>query len=175
LQLQHLANFQNCCCPNCDYKFCFRCGQKSHGTRSCQEEMKLLLDAFSILPAPSTSVPTSSRRSFVRKMEELNNLKWKLENSKPCPKCFVLIHRDEGCNKVDCSFCGFRFCWVCCSSWSNSCSFYKCKTASTSAPTCLPTPTEVSPTNSIVSRRNGAEIGVPDIVTIQRRLISPPP
>jgi uncharacterized ferredoxin-like protein len=46
--------------------------------------------------------------------EEIENLKWKLENSKQCPQCFILINKEpEGCNKMDCLHCGFEFCWNC--------------------------------------------------------------
>jgi hypothetical protein len=30
-----------------------------------------------------------------------------------CPKCNILIHRLDGCNKMICSFCDAKFCWVC--------------------------------------------------------------
>lgn len=48
-------------------------------------------------------------------------------NSRPCPNCSVMINRDEGCNKVDCLLCGYRFCWRCGSGWSQQkCGFYQC-------------------------------------------------
>lgn len=47
--------------------------------------------------------------------------------SRPCPNCSVMINRDEGCNKVDCLLCGYRFCWRCGSGWSaKTCGFYQC-------------------------------------------------
>jgi uncharacterized ferredoxin-like protein len=48
----------------------------------------------------------------------VQTLKWKIENSRNCPSCCIMINRDEGCNKVDCTLCGFSFCWECKSSWS---------------------------------------------------------
>lgn len=45
-------------------------------------------------------------------------VQWKLQHSRQCPNCSIMINRDEGCNKVDCSYCGFCFCWACRSPWS---------------------------------------------------------
>ena len=55
-----------------------------------------------------------------------NTIHWKLQNTNPCPNCSILIHRDDGCNKVDCMLCGHRFCWVCRESWGVACGFFKC-------------------------------------------------
>jgi hypothetical protein len=70
----------------------------------------------------------------------VQTLKWKLENrcenfkkgeiicllttalfvySRNCPSCSIMINRDDGCNKVDCTLCGFSFCWECKSTWSD--------------------------------------------------------
>lgn len=49
------------------------------------------------------------------------------EFSRGCPRCAIMICRDEGCNKVDCLYCGFQFCWSCRDPWSQrSCGFYEC-------------------------------------------------
>ncbi|KAF9431860.1 hypothetical protein BGZ76_011612 [Entomortierella beljakovae] len=55
-----------------------------------------------------------------------NTIQWKLANTNPCPNCCILIHRDDGCNKVDCMLCGYRFCWVCRESWGSACGFFSC-------------------------------------------------
>ncbi len=60
-------------------------------------------------------------------MDALENTKWKLANSKSCPNCSILINRDDGCNKVDCLHCGYRFCWICRNGWSEKCGFYQCR------------------------------------------------
>jgi hypothetical protein len=60
-------------------------------------------------------------------MDALENTKWKLANSKSCPNCSILINRDDGCNKVDCLHCGYRFCWICRNKWSEKCGFYQCR------------------------------------------------
>lgn len=61
-----------------------------------------------------------------RSDQETTTLQWKLKNTNPCPNCCILIHRDDGCNKVDCMLCGYRFCWVCREAWGVDCGFYKC-------------------------------------------------
>jgi hypothetical protein len=70
-------------------------------------------DASSTLPTPATTngwvrnddgkweiqhphTPQSAPRVDPDAMQ---NLKWKLENTKACPRCCILIHREEGCNK----------------------------------------------------------------------------
>jgi hypothetical protein len=47
------------------------------------------------------------------------HLEYSFFPSRRCPNCSIMINRDEGCNKVDCSLCGFSFCWGCGSSWSD--------------------------------------------------------
>jgi hypothetical protein len=60
--------------------------------------------------------------------EFIKNLRWKLDHSKNCPSCGFWINRDEGCNKVDCSWCGTEFCWSCLGNFNNGkCSFYLCE------------------------------------------------
>ena len=36
-----------------------------------------------------------------------------IPNTKPCPKCQVLIQKVGGCSVMQCSYCGQKFCWSC--------------------------------------------------------------
>lgn len=62
-----------------------------------------------------------------KQTEWIENLKWKADHSRRCPSCSIFIHRDEGCNKVDCSLCGHTFCWECSGAWFEGCSYFVCK------------------------------------------------
>ncbi|KAI9258680.1 hypothetical protein EDC94DRAFT_521505 [Helicostylum pulchrum] len=100
LQFHHISFFSNTNCPSCDKPFCLQCGHEdAHINLTCEENMKQLI--------------------MQNEQQQINNdlvktLKWKLENS-----CSIMINRDEGCNKVDCTLCGFSFCWECKLTWSD--------------------------------------------------------
>ncbi|KAH7046137.1 hypothetical protein BKA57DRAFT_395980 [Linnemannia elongata] len=94
-------------CNNCDLELCLQCGVSSHHeSETCFEHMR-------------------SERSDL----DTGTMQWKLANTNPCPNCCILIHRDDGCNKVDCMLCGHRFCWVCREAWDVGCGFFRCRLA----------------------------------------------
>ena len=66
------------------HKFCFNCLKPWHEGKKCKEKLD-------------------------------NNLKkWKdKNNSKRCPKCGILILKNEGCNHITCRNCKYEFCWIC--------------------------------------------------------------
>ncbi|CAO3570545.1 unnamed protein product [Mortierella alpina] len=72
------------------------------------------------------SVTGNSAKGKDRKDVDASTIQWKLSNTNPCPNCCILIHRDDGCNKVDCMLCGHRFCWICREAWGVACGFFKC-------------------------------------------------
>ncbi|GAA5796841.1 hypothetical protein HPULCUR_002219 [Helicostylum pulchrum] len=120
LQFAHIRLFRDMKCFNCKASICLHCGYDSHINTGCEENMR-----------------------NISKILKDKTIKWKIQHSRQCPNCSIMINRDEGCNKVDCSYCGFCFCWACRSSWSERFVFY------------------------------GTELGVPNIKNIQARLITP--
>ncbi|KAG2228801.1 hypothetical protein INT48_005383 [Thamnidium elegans] len=132
-QFWHVANFPTEVCSNCNDSLCLQCGEGAHIGNSCLENLKLKL------------------KNNDSDTELLSTIQWKLNHTRPCPNCSVMINRDEGCNKVDCLLCGYRFCWRCGSGWSaKTCGFYQCGENDTSEST-------------------KAELGVPDMHAIDAR------
>jgi hypothetical protein len=143
LQFKHVSHFPEMQCDSCCETICFSCGcVPFHTGQTCLEYMRVSL----------------KRQS---NSEEFENIFWKLDNSKFCPNCSVLITRSEGCNKVDCLFCGHKFCWNCLDQFENgSCSYYRCQI------TGIINQLEDSP-------QEHTEIGVPNVIKIQSKQISP--
>lgn len=90
--------------PTCHKEMCLQCGEDSHHhVATCEENMSQLI---------------KQNEEIGSNIEYNETLKWKMKNSRKCPSCSIMINRDEGCNKVDCTLCGFSFCWECRLSWS---------------------------------------------------------
>uniref|UniRef100_A0A0A9Z9G3 RBR-type E3 ubiquitin transferase n=1 Tax=Lygus hesperus TaxID=30085 RepID=A0A0A9Z9G3_LYGHE len=49
--------------------------------------------------------------------KDLQSVEWMFANTKKCPKCFVRIEKNSGCNHMTCIHCNYQFCWVCNGSW----------------------------------------------------------
>eukprot|EP01135_Chromosphaera_perkinsii_P004247 Nk52_evm36s272 gene=Nk52_evmTU36s272 len=77
----------------------------------------------------AASMTPSQYKQLVDKIlsQELRSLQWKAANSKRCPNCQSFIERDDGCNKMDCLYCGYAYCWHCLKPWSTKCGFYSCQ------------------------------------------------
>ncbi|KAG1056063.1 hypothetical protein G6F43_002016 [Rhizopus delemar] len=136
-QFRHISYFPMETCMNCGDKLCLQCGQVAHFGLSCLEHLKSEL-------MQSTNT------------EYTSTIQWKLNHTRPCPNCSVMINRDEGCNKVDCLQCGYRFCWRCGSAWTQQkCGFYQCG--------------ENKEDVLLKEDENKAELGVPDMHAIDAK------
>ncbi|KAF9186042.1 E3 ubiquitin-protein ligase arih2 [Haplosporangium sp. Z 767] len=143
LQFLHVRWLRWDWCHSCDLELCMQCGVSSHHEqKSCSDFMRTLIagDNASISPRRKRNskvndrsfkmVSSPSEKSLSKRKDhkdlDANTIQWKLANTNPCPNCCILIHRDDGCNKVDCMLCGYRFCWICRQAWDVSCGFFKC-------------------------------------------------
>ncbi|KAI7895908.1 uncharacterized protein EV154DRAFT_477002 [Mucor mucedo] len=153
-QFWHVANFPTETCTQCGDDLCLQCGEYAHLGNSCLENLKLKL------------------KKNDSDTELLSTIQWKLNHTRPCPNCSVMINRDEGCNKVDCLLCGYRFCWKCGSGWSQqTCGFYQCGETNVPAATSTTTTAASSPITTIqpVVVQDKTELGVPDMHAIDAR------
>ncbi|KAG0013352.1 hypothetical protein BGZ82_002156 [Podila clonocystis] len=139
LQFLHVRWLRWDWCHKCQLEICLQCGQSTHHeNQDCFGFMRSLIDGETIAldsrrkrvkadeKTSSTTKAISHSKGKNRSDQETTTLQWKLQNTNPCPNCCILIHRDDGCNKVDCMLCGYRFCWVCREAWGVDCGFYKC-------------------------------------------------
>ncbi|KAI9487483.1 MAG: hypothetical protein EXX96DRAFT_475582 [Benjaminiella poitrasii] len=90
IQFAHISFFPNMNCLHCKACICLHCGYDAHVGTDCEKNMEKMLSSKSI------------------KKDAKETVKWELKN------------RDEGCNKVDCSYCGFCFCWSCRLAWTET-------------------------------------------------------
>lgn len=152
-QFWHVANFPTEQCTHCGDSLCLQCGECAHIGKTCLDNLKLKLKE-----------PDN---------ELVSTIQWKLNHTRPCPNCSVMINRDEGCNKVDCLLCGYRFCWRCGSGWSQqTCGFYQCgedAPAVATATTASPESDNSSVKGEGEEKDGKAELGVPDMHAIDAR------
>ncbi|KAI8996822.1 hypothetical protein BDB01DRAFT_768656 [Pilobolus umbonatus] len=160
VQFDHISLFPNTQCPTCTIPFCLQCGYESHHGLNCNQNMKRLIDQRL---GKSTADD-----------DHIRVLQWKVKNSRQCPCCSIMINRDEGCNKVDCTLCGFSFCWICRSPWSDSCGFFHCHSANneTLIEDTVITDTNIGDSSGSNNQIDKTELGVPDVSMIQYRLNS---
>ncbi|XP_022703143.1 E3 ubiquitin-protein ligase ARIH1-like [Varroa jacobsoni] len=92
---------------NCGHLFCFGCGKEYHDPVNCD-----------------------MLRCWHKKCnDDSETSNWLAANTKECPKCFVPIQKDGGCNHVLCrnQNCRMDFCWVCLGPWEpHGSAWYNC-------------------------------------------------
>jgi ariadne-1 len=88
------TNTVNCIC---EYKYCFKCYKDAHLPCSCQDLEK-----------------------WENNVDEFNNNDiWLIANTKKCPKCLVIIEKNNGCDHMTCKNCKHQFCWICTDNWKD--------------------------------------------------------
>lgn len=75
-------------CEGCEESFCFGCLERPHNPARCED-----FDEWSKIFGSSKY--------------------WVKKNTKPCPGCNSPIEKNQGCNHITCSRCGYDFCWLC--------------------------------------------------------------
>jgi len=115
VQICILRSFPWSFCDFCGMKLCMRCGEAGwHPDITCLENLQKELSNMKACVSDGSD-PT------------ILSLQWKLTNwylsvtraqykswfvmidSKPCPRCFCFILKDEeGCNEMCCNYCGFK-------------------------------------------------------------------
>lgn len=109
IHLENNKNLVNCPYPDCEelvqinnfnlgistydvcasnHRFCTkcRCLLSNHSSLNCSNFVKLMLE----------EIPESKRWMF-----------------KQCPRCNIIIEKNEGCNHMTCTVCQYEFCWIC--------------------------------------------------------------
>eukprot|EP00546_Thalassionema_frauenfeldii_P009930 CAMPEP_0178920662 /NCGR_PEP_ID=MMETSP0786-20121207/15126_1 /TAXON_ID=186022 /ORGANISM="Thalassionema frauenfeldii, Strain CCMP 1798" /LENGTH=669 /DNA_ID=CAMNT_0020594747 /DNA_START=1500 /DNA_END=3509 /DNA_ORIENTATION=+ len=84
----HECATSNVHCTECMTNFCFTCQSEPHAPASCVD-----------------------MKNWNKTMG--NSKLWIKSNTKACPGCNVPIEKNHGCNHMQCSQCGFDFCWIC--------------------------------------------------------------
>ena len=70
-------------CKN-NHTFCFECLKKPHGKLPCNANL-------------DKSMKEYAKNNFVKK----------------CPKCSIITEKNNGCNHITCTKCGYQWCWLC--------------------------------------------------------------
>ena len=89
---------------SCGFSFCFKCADFEIGDH---------------MPATCEMV----EKWLEKAVDESENVKWMLVNTKKCPKCSTPIEKNGGCMHMTCGKnvggCGYDFCWLCRGPWKD--------------------------------------------------------
>ncbi|CAG5075922.1 Similar to ARIH1: E3 ubiquitin-protein ligase ARIH1 (Homo sapiens) [Cotesia congregata] len=88
------VNFKPVKCT-CGRRFCYKCSKTWHAPILCEYMRKWAKTVA----------------------EDLSISLWIRINTKNCPKCYVAIEKNGGCNHMTCRICQHHFCWICSVNW----------------------------------------------------------
>ncbi|KAJ1975662.1 hypothetical protein H4R35_003045 [Dimargaris xerosporica] len=178
LQFRAIAQFPETYCTQCDAQLCLQCGEPSHHLgQTCLERL-----AAVVADATAHHAQAAANKSVNHAATVVEDAQWMLTNGKRCPRCCILITRDEGCHQVHCLYCDYVFCWICLRPWSRDCGYFVCQKERASG---LQSPATVTSPSACCSQAasegddaglalaSGSDIpedGVPDVQAIQARL-----
>ncbi|XP_033341708.2 E3 ubiquitin-protein ligase RNF14 [Megalopta genalis] len=105
-------------CYNCGYCFCTYCYQCYHGEMLCpiglKNKEKLIQEYESgDKYKKQLLVKTYGRKQIEKLVEQHLTNEYLKRCAKPCPKCRTMIEKIDGCNKMECTHCNTKFCWLC--------------------------------------------------------------
>ncbi|XP_056587308.1 E3 ubiquitin-protein ligase RNF14-like isoform X2 [Triplophysa dalaica] len=105
-------------CPSCQYAFCTLCKRSYHGLSHClatADELRGLRDEYLSANDEGKKFLEKrfGKRIIQRAVEESFSTDWLKDNCKQCPCCGTHVQKIHGCNKMTCSSCQGRFCWIC--------------------------------------------------------------
>ena len=83
LELKNIKDKDVTCLNN--HKYCFICLKKPHGNLPCDKK------------DIDKSILEFAKNNFVKK----------------CPNCGIITEKNNGCNHITCSKCGYQWCWLC--------------------------------------------------------------
>lgn len=58
--------------------------------------------------------------------EKLENEKYLVDHTKPCPKCQSPTEKNDGCAHMTCKKCQHQYCWICLGDWTGHTDNYNC-------------------------------------------------
>ncbi|KYQ93637.1 hypothetical protein DLAC_05020 [Tieghemostelium lacteum] len=110
---------QSTLCPKCYYSACLGCQKAFHPGVPCADVGKiynipkhtLSVKRKDILKNINNDNQQQSQRVLEAIMENANTFD---RDHKYCPGCNTLIFKIDGCNKVACTACNVKFCFLCC-------------------------------------------------------------
>jgi ariadne-1 len=124
----HKSSMRWCPHPDCDRAFVSSGTQQSTGIK-CVCGTELCGICFNAAHAPSscTQLAQWDDEKLARASDDLKAI---MRECRACPKCRVVIYRNEGCNHMTCAQCSHEFCWKCKGPWAdhgtNTGGFYEC-------------------------------------------------
>ncbi|KAJ1982200.1 hypothetical protein H4R34_001796 [Dimargaris verticillata] len=177
LQFRAIAQFPETYCTQCNAQLCLQCGESSHHLgQTC-------LEYLAVVAAHAQAVADKKANHAATAVKDAQ---WMLTNGKRCPRCCILITRDEGCHQVHCLYCDHTFCWICLRPWSRDCGYFVCQKERVSglqSPTSVTSPTaccsqagaeggksNLGSSVGVAAGGDAPEDGVPDVQAIQARL-----